>query len=272
MSSNRLYFIHSGHRKNNSNVGSHSFKRLCRLQATLLTGCSSLVIDSFLTGLESSHDDPILYFYYKDDHSRTADECLRSLVRQLIQLDQPGQRQALEQMYSTGRQLRWEKLVSLIKEFVKKYGSVVFVIDALDKCARKHGRESHSNIDLLSILVDIMKSAEGRIKLFISTVERSTHINQTLDGLVAAQMSADDQPRDDIEAFVWKTVNDWLPRYFLPEVSSKGREDAKLEVIDVITERAGSMYAYFTLHLIFVILSLFLPSIAPKSHYSVPIC
>ncbi len=205
-----------------------------------------MVIDSFLDNLKPSDIYPVLYFYCEG--SRTAEECLKNIIRQLLLLPPTKESTELTDKWRARAYLGWDDNVRRIKEMIKKYSSVAFVISDIDKLVAE--ARDHNYVDLLYVLIDIAKSPERRVKVLISSRAQDLSIEKALEGLRPSieqpvsvhKISADDQPLDDIKRFVWNMVKDWdLEENFLPDETPASRQQVKREVVETISKSSGPM-------------------------------
>lgn len=241
-----------------------------------LTRCRSLVIDGFLNGFKPSDRYPVIYFYC--DPLSSAEACLRSILRQLVQLGVPRKEGVLNEAHKLGLNLGHVEMVAHVKTMIKKYELVTFVVDSLDKCIlpAKMGsgtleaaklpheasaphistKSSYSHIDLLSDLVTTMMtestetstegSSECCVKVLISSVSTSENIRRVLEKLGPDSWNAisiDNTPLAlrDVKTFVQQNVQSWKEENFIPAMEASQRDRVKEKVILKITENAGPM-------------------------------
>jgi hypothetical protein len=168
---------------------------------------ASLVIDQFLEGHSTSGiHEPLAYFYCArnpgEPERSNPTEIFRSLVRQLSCL-KPGlpimapitsRYRAREESNFGLTALSLDECLQLILELGKIYPSIIIVIDALDECC------SHTRLDLLEVLDDIIQRSASLVKVFVTSREDSDIVCR-LETSPNLYIKASDNHKD-IERFV----------------------------------------------------------------------
>jgi hypothetical protein len=210
---------------------------------------------------------PVLFAYCENDQQ--PDKVLRAILRQLLQLKPAWKREDLKRAYKIGVPFSAEEISQQIKVLINNYKSVIIVIDALDACAKGSGIPSYTYIKVLHELTSIMRTPSYLVKVLVSTWKDNSEVESVLNGvnvppygcilpreISTYHISADRQPRDDIERFIKRKVENWKPvgeLYFKrnqkqnQEVVQEGNQGSlpdavskeKQSVINAITANAG---------------------------------
>ncbi|KAL0929878.1 pfs domain-containing protein [Colletotrichum truncatum] len=147
-----------------------------------------------------------LYFYFdfSDNSKQSLESALRSLIAQLYHRHEDAQ-QHLDLLYSSNapRQLSIDQLSMVFTAMAKQVGEVWIVLDALDECQTRTGRD---NEGLLPWIESILVSQQANIHLLVTS--RPEHdIKSTLERHIENQISLQsDLVTEDIRAYVHARV------------------------------------------------------------------
>ncbi|KAL8371975.1 hypothetical protein RB595_001677 [Gaeumannomyces hyphopodioides] len=239
------------------------------------TGKSTLVclaIDTILGDRHPERSEPVAFFYVvvKNQQLRSASDCARSLLRQLLQHEissnLPREVGSLEGARLSGKAcLEWiSKLIDS-----RTYKSVTFVIDALDKLAPADSTGSLSNWQLLEELIKLAREHKNKcpVKILLSTQAGEDRVTSLFNsnkgvepesgGSTAMELSGfstDTDSPDNIKGFVQARVDSWNSAEFLPGENGPDamemRRDGKAKVVKLVTEHAGRVYLWAEMTLV----------------------
>ncbi|KLU87445.1 hypothetical protein MAPG_06445 [Magnaporthiopsis poae ATCC 64411] len=244
------------------------------IHGSLGSGKSTLVclaIDGFLEGLRPNPTAPVVFFYgvvHSEDGStwttRTADDCARDMLRQLVQLNPSSGLPELSS-YVEGNKPSGKTCLKLIEEIIdaSAYVSVTFAIDALDRMTLPRGRNSRVALTpgaLLDGLVKLSLSKAGKclVRILVSSqhrddIPKSVFEDKKDAAIRVVEIDVDSESPPTIRQFIESQVSGWIRADFLPgeagEEGEKARKRARAAVVESVTLHAGRMYLWAQLTL-----------------------
>ncbi|KAL8422915.1 hypothetical protein RB596_003259 [Gaeumannomyces avenae] len=219
----------------------------------------SLIVDGFLTDLRPQPSAPVVFFYCGNP-PRTADECARDMLRQLVQLNPSTSPMALKLAHGAGRMPDGRECLDMLNSIITRdnYSVVTFAIDSLDKMALPKDGSPANALTPMGLLLDLAKLAQRKtnqclVRILVTTQGRNSGVERVFADnravLQAREISVDNEAPNNIRHFVEHIVHNWSSADFLPSEPDDLRAKAKSAVIDYVTRGAGKMYLWAILTL-----------------------
>ncbi|KAJ4291737.1 hypothetical protein N0V90_009632 [Kalmusia sp. IMI 367209] len=197
-------------------------------------------------------DDGLAYFYCNraEDNRRSADEILRSLVKQLaVSVTKDEVHESIARLFDDKKssgfasaKMTYEEAESLLLELIQAFPRVHIVLDALDECFEQ---DRSRLIDVFNRMIDALPQAQ--LKIFISSRRNDDIMRQLLKEANIGVEATDNE--DDISRFVIDRI----------ERDSRRRDrqsmqpipdDLKYEIASVFGQKSGGMFQWAALHII----------------------